>query len=426
MRDAMSQPDSEAVVIAEIIRTRGEYLDECGLSDEDFTVNEAAWAFDAMQKMVAAGEPIDAFSVGLREPRAETWVLRVYDTPTHAAHFHAGEIRQATVRRRLADVATTILRDVQETEDPEALIDMAKSRIESTTTSIHQPLVYVGDLIDDVVAQAEHPREVSASPWASVTDTLGGGFRPGALYVLAARPGIGKSAVAMQIASALAEHGPVAFTSLEMPREEIVRRIISQQNRMPHYLLESGRPLDDLWKARIEGWKSQTPASMAVAIDDRATVRMSDVRSHARAVRRPSGRIAGVVIDYLQLMSGPKGQSRYEIVSENSRLCKIMAMELHCPVILLSQLNRNSENRIDRRPGLADLRDSGAIEQDADVVMMLSRDPSWEPPGPGEQPMPMPLDLDVLKNRHGPTMNHTLYWEGSQMRTYDMTPNEEW
>jgi replicative DNA helicase len=425
MSTLMSLPESEAVVIAEIIRSRGEYLDECGLTDEDFTVNEAGWAFAAMVRMQAKGEPIDAFSVGLREPRAEAWVLKIYDTPTYASHFHTHEVRQATVRRRLREVAATIMRDVTETEDPEGLIDSARARIDSANAGMMQPLTYVGDIIDEVIEQAGNPRLVYASPWASVTDTLGGGFRPGALYVLAARPGIGKSAVAMQIASALAEHGPVAFSSLEMPREEIVRRIIAQQNKMPHHLLESGKPLPDLWKARIDGWQQQAPRSMAIAMDDRASVTIADVRSFARSVRRPAGRIAGVVIDYLQLMGGPKGQSRYEIVSENSRLCKVMAMELHCPVIMLSQLNRNSENRIDRRPGLADLRDSGAIEQDADVVMMLSRDPNWEPPGPGMPPEPMPLDLDVLKNRHGPAGNHTLYWEGSQMRTYDAT-NTEW
>jgi replicative DNA helicase len=145
---------------------------------------------------------------------------------------------------------------------------------------------------------------------------------------------------------------------------------------------------------------------------------MSDVRAFARSVKRPAGRIAGVVTDYLQLMSGPAGQSRYEIVTENARQFKIMARELDCPVILLSQLNRNSENRMDKRPGLADLRDSGAIEQDSDVVMMLYKDPDFEQAPVDMPPLPVPLELNVPKNRHGATRLITLRWEGTQMRAY--------
>lgn len=175
--------------------------------------------------------------------------------------------------------------------------------------------------------------------------------------------------------------------------------------------------MPEIWKAKIEDWKIRAPHS--VAIDDRSTVTMTDIRTFVRAVRRPSGRIVGIVVDYLQLMSGAPGASRFEVVSENARQFKLLAREMDCPVIMLSQLNRNSEHRVDKRPTLSDLRDSGAIEQDSDVVMMLYRDPEFEQPAMNAPPLPVPLELNVAKNRHGPTVMTQLMWEGSQMRAHD-------
>lgn len=331
------------------------------------------------------------------------------------APYYAGIVADKAVRRRVQMVATTIAAS-STGGDVNDLIEIARKGLDEATGLQRQSLTYVGDLIEQVVADAERPRRVYPTPWDGLSGILGGGFRPGALYVVAARPGIGKTAIALQMASALADNGPVAFSSMEMPKEELVRRIISQGAHMPHFLLEGGRPMPEMWKARIEDWNLSAPH--AIAINDRATLTPADVGSFARAVRRPSGRIAGIVTDYLQLMQGAPGASRQEIVAEGARQHKMLAMELDCPVILLSQLNRNPEQRMDKRPMLSDLRESGAIEQDADVVMLLYRDPDFEQAGPGEVPLPVPLELNVAKNRHGPTMVHTLSWEGSQMRAF--------
>lgn len=408
-------PQCEAIVIAKAAATGGEFLDEIEVTVDDFISTDAALAFEAMKRMMAVGTPIDAMSVGIEEPRAEQYVWRSTNMPLHAAHFHADMLHEAGVRRRLVAVATRIMSGA-DNQELGTLIDTARQEIDHAAGLRRQPLTYLGDLIDEVVLDAERPRKVYPSPWQGLTDILGGGFRPGALYVLAARPGLGKTAIALQLATALAQAGPVAFSSLEMPKEELVRRIISQGVQMPHHLLEQGRPMPEHWRQKIATWQDYAPHS--IAIDDRATVTMSDVRAFARSVKRPAGRIAGVVTDYLQLMSGPAGASRYEIVTENARQFKIMARELECPVILLSQLNRNSEQRMDKRPTLSDLRDSGAIEQDADVVMMLYRDPDFDPGPPGAVPVPVPLELNVAKNRHGATLTHTLAWEGSQMRAF--------
>lgn len=397
------------------------------LRPPDFYSPRHETIFEAIVALVAAGRPVDVISVAdlllhqekLTQAGGPEYLHGLTSAVSTAvqAPYYADIVHQKAVRRRVVEASVITARNA-ETMDIGDLLDGARKRIDDAAGLQRQSLVYVGDLIEKVVADAERPRRVNAGPWGSVNDTLGGGFRPGALYVVAARPGIGKTAIALQIAASLAAAGPVAFISLEMPREEITRRIIAQGVGMPHALLEKGQPLPEYWKKRITDW-SLDGAPHNIAMDDRANLHMSDARSFARAVQRPSTRkLGGVVIDYLQLMGGPAGQSRYEIVSENSRQAKVMGMELECPVILLSQLNRNSEGRVDKRPGLHDLRDSGAIEQDADVVAMLYRDPEFEQPM-GGVPLPVPLEFNVAKNRHGPTMNHTLLWEGTQMRAYD-------
>lgn len=395
------------------------------LRPDDFYTPRHVLIYETVLRLLSSGAPTDTIAaVDDLVTRGELQGAGGADYVHHLttcvpvaiqATYHAAIVSEKAVRRRVLGVAQTIATSVA-TGEVNDLIETARSGLDTATGLQKQAITYVGDLIDEVVADAERPRRVYPTPWQGVTDILGGGFRPGALYVLAARPGIGKTAVALQIAAALADAGPVAFSSMEMPKEEIVRRIIAQGAQVPHHLLERGEPMPEYWKARIEEWCGVAPHS--IAINDRALVTAADVRAFARAVKRPSGRIAGVVTDYLQLMQGAPGVSRQEVVAENARQHKMLAMELDCPVILLSQLNRNPEARMDKRPLLSDLRESGAIEQDADVVMMLYRDPDFMPAGPHEVPVPIPLELNVAKNRHGPTYVHTLSWEGSQMRAF--------
>lgn len=413
--DLTDLPHSEAIVIAEIARTSGAFLDDIEVTVDDFQVNEAAWAFETMKRLYAEGQPFDWVAVGTVDARVMQYMGKVSDEPGWAAAFHAARLHEAGIRRRLDQAALWTHANVGAMELG-SLIDGARAKIDEAAGLRRAPLTYFGDIVDQVIADAERPRITYQSPWEGLDEILGG-FRPGALYILAARPGIGKTAIALQIAAELAMAGPVAMSSLEMPKEELVRRIIAQNVEMPHALLESGRPLPAYWKEKIDAWLHQAPH--ALAIDDRATVTISDIRAFARSVKRPSDSIAGVVVDYLQLMSGPAGASRYEIVTENARQFKLMARELQCPVIVLSQLNRDSEKRMDKRPSLSDLRDSGAIEQDADVVMMLYKDMDNMPMAPSDIPLPVPLELNVAKNRHGPTHMMTLMWEGSQMRAHD-------
>lgn len=395
------------------------------LRPDDFFTPRHVLIYETILRLLSSGAPTDAIAAvddllsrgELQRAGGADYIHHLTSCVPVAvqAPYHAGIVSEKAIRRRVLGVALSIESSLQ-TGEVTDLIERARHGLDHAVGLQKRSLTYVGDLIDQVVADAERPRRVYPTPWRGLTDILGGGFRPGALYVLAARPGIGKTAIALQIASALAEAGPVAFSSMEMPKEELVRRIISQGAQMPHHILERGEPMPELWKARIEEWSSYAPHS--IALNDNSSSSAAEVRAFARAVRRPSGRLAGIVTDYLQLMPGAPGQNRQEVVAENARQHKIMAMEMDCPVILLSQLNRNPEQRMDKRPQLSDLRESGAIEQDADVVMMLYRDPDQEQVGPSEIPIPIELELNVAKNRHGPTFVHTLRWEGSQMRAF--------
>lgn len=408
-------PGSEAVVIAEAIRTQGDFLDDTEITAADFVTNEGAWAYTAIRKMMATGIPIDTMSVGIEEPRVEVWLWKTSNLPTHAAAFHAEEIHKAGVRRRMLAIAEKI-KHTAATESVDTLIDTARRDIDEAAGLRRTTTTFVGDLIAPVLADSQRERVVYRTPWSELTDTLGGGFRPGALYVLAARPALGKTALLLQMLTGLADYGMVAFSSLEMPQDELVRRLIAQGAQISHGMLERGQPLAPVFAEKIERWRETAPVTMA--IDDRSTVGVSDIRAFARSVAR-TGPLAAIAVDYLQLISGPSGMKRYEVVSDITRQLKILAREMNAPVIALSQLNRGSEHRTDKRPMLADLRESGSIEQDADLVMLLHRDPLAEADhDPLLQRTTLPLELMVAKNRHGPTGTITLDWEGAFMRAY--------
>lgn len=382
--------------------------------------------FTSIQRVIASGMTPDSVTVTddllrrnlLNQAGGADYIHAVTDAVPIAmlAVHHAGIVVDRACRRRLVEAATRTLTTAM-TGEVADLIESARRDIDKAAGDRRQSLVYVGDIIDEVLAGTERPRDLIPTPWFGLTDLLGGGLRKGAVYVIAARPGIGKTAIMLQLASMMAAAGPVAMSSLEMPKEELILRLISQGTHIPHSLLEKGEPLGGEFKRRLARW-NETTSAHAIAIDDRGSVGMADVRAHARAVQRTGGIIGGVAIDYLQLMPGAPGVPRQEAVAENARQAKLLARDLDCPVILLSQLNRESEKRADGRPALSDLRDSGAIEQDADVVVLLYRDPNADG-NQGGVPIPIPLEFMVAKNRHGPTANIQVNWEGSQFRAYD-------
>ncbi|CAI4198578.1 replicative DNA helicase (plasmid) [Streptomyces albidoflavus] len=250
-------------------------------------------------------------------------------------------------------------------------------------------------------------------------DSLTNGLQPGQMVVIAARPAMGKSTLALDIArSAAIKHGlPTAFFSLEMSRQEITMRLYSAEARVALHHIRSGLVSEgDL--DRLAGRTSDIEAAPLI-VDESPNLSMMEIRSRARQMARSKTGLKLLVVDYLQLMkAGGTGrqENRQQEVSEMSRNIKLLAKELEIPVIALSQLNRGPEQRTDKKPMVSDLRESGSIEQDADMVILLHREDAYEK----ESPRAGEADLIVAKHRNGPTATITVAFQGHYSRFVDM------
>ncbi|MBR6382492.1 MAG: replicative DNA helicase, partial [Lachnospiraceae bacterium] len=239
------------------------------------------------------------------------------------------------------------------------------------------------------------------------------GFQPSDLILLAARPSMGKTALALNIAIHVAavERKHVAIFSLEMSKEQLVKRLLSQESHVDSQKLRTGNLADSEWAALIEG--AETVGKSLLAIDDTPGITVSELRSKCRKLQMEQG-LDMIIIDYLQLMSGSKkAESRQNEVSEISRSLKAIARELSVPILALSQLNRKAEERSDHRPQLSDLRESGAIEQDADVVMFIDRERS-------ENEEANKATVIIAKQRNGPIGDVNLMWLPKYTQFKDM------
>jgi replicative DNA helicase len=249
-------------------------------------------------------------------------------------------------------------------------------------------------------------------------DSLTNGFQPGQLIVVGARPAMGKSTLALDFARAASvKHDlTAAFFSLEMGRAEITQRLYSAESRVALHHLRSGsvteQDLDRLAR------RTQAIEAAPLVIDDSAELTCLEIRSRARRMKQSHG-LDLLIVDYLQLMktgSVRRAESRQQEVSDMSRDLKLLAKELEIPVIALSQLNRGPEQRTEKRPQVSDLRESGSIEQDADMVILLHREDAYEK----ESPRAGEADLIVGKHRNGPTATVTVAFQGHYSRFVDM------
>jgi replicative DNA helicase len=248
-------------------------------------------------------------------------------------------------------------------------------------------------------------------------DALTHGFHPGNMIVLAARPAVGKSTLGLDIARYASIHkgDTSVIFSLEMSRSEITMRMLSAEARVPLNNIRSGALSDEEWArmARRMGEISEAP----LFIDDSPNLSLMEIRAKARRLKQRHN-LKLIVIDYLQLMtSGKRVENRQQEVSEFSRQLKLLAKELNVPVVAISQLNRSPEQRSDKKPMLSDLRESGSIEQDADVVILLHRDDLYD-----QQARSGEADLIVAKHRNGPTRTITVSAQLHFARFTDMAP----
>lgn len=310
-----------------------------------------------------------------------------------SATFYAQLIADTAVRRRLVTAGAKIQQLGSTASDAEELVELARREVDQTLRAGATAVQFFGETIDDMLSKLDEKVSYVPSPWSSLNEIIGG-LRPGALYVVGARPAVGKSVVALQLAKALTNEGSVAFVSLEMSEADLQKRAVSSDAQ-----IDIGRIMDS--KLTPGDWVKVRDSrerfmSVPIAVLDNSSATITDIKRFARSVNRRKP-LAGIVVDYLQLMSPGPGdrRDRHEFVADMSRQLKILAMDLQVPVIALSQLNRSGEGREPREPKLSDLRESGAIEQDADVVILLHR----EIMGDKKSDMYML----VAKNRHGST-----------------------
>ena len=397
---------AEDAILGVTMITAGDVLDDLTLDPADFYEPARQDLYALMLRMRADGKPVDAFTLSEANPTRADELFRLTSTPVApaSAPYYADIIRSHAVRRRLGVAASRLV--ALTGDDPVALAEQAQGILDEATGTASGRVRFVKDYLPDVIARMESKHVFTPSPWPTLNTRIGG-FRPGAVYVIAARPGVGKSVIAAQIAARLAELGSVAFSSLEMTGEELVARLISERLRINVGNIKNARMNVRDWDRLARG--RQELEGLRVAIDDRTGISAADVRGFARSVKR-SGSLAGVVVDYMQLMVSKQRMDRHLQVADFSRQLKILAKDFHVPVIALSQLNRNSEASMLAVPKLSDLRESGAIEQDADVVMLLRREGEF----PNER-----LIIDVAKNRHGETGEVDLHWDGGYSRAVE-------
>lgn len=314
-----------------------------------------------------------------------------------SAAGYAKELMNAAGLSALQDTLTRCQQLALASTDAAEITELVRAELDAVVPDWQQGRM-LGDGLADTLASYREESRITPTPWSNLNHWIGG-WRPGALYVIAARPGVGKTLMGVQAALALAKEGPVALHTLEMPEREVHNRIIAHaaQVNVGHLKgRENGRD-----SVTASDWDAindvlDTLDGLPVSIDARPNVLPSDIRAHARALSR-QGELAGIVVDYLQLMDPPRAKNvaRHEMVAKISRSLKEMAKEFDCPVIALSQLNRASEARGSTGPSLGDIRESGAIEQDADVVILLNY-PKIE-----GKPDRSRLLAQVAKNRHG-------------------------
>ena len=381
------------------------------LEPEDFYREAHQLIYRAVLDLLDAGEAVDTVTLSDRlRSRRElervggngylTTLVNTVPTAANAEHY-ARIVSEKALMRRLIAAATEIARDVYEGDDDvAALIDRAEQRIfhiaqgrrRQGHVRLHDVLVRTFEHLEQLSA---HKGDVIGVPTGfKKLDTMTTGLHPSELIILAARPSVGKTTLSLNISLNAARHGvPVAFFSLEMAREQLALRLLSAEAAVNMQRLRTGYVSEEDWSrlTRAASRLSEAP----FYIDDTPNLSIMELRARARRMKAEHD-IGLVVVDYLQLMhTRGRAENRQQEISEISRSLKALARELEVPVIALSQLSRAVEQRQDRRPQLSDLRESGAIEQDADVVIFL-----WENPDYKDSLL---IEAIIAKQRNGPT-----------------------
>ncbi len=389
--------------------------------------------YEAILDLYGRGEPADAITLSAEltkrgelgrvggAPYLHTLISSV---PTAAnAGYYARIVCERAILRRLVEAGTRITQmGYSDTGEVDQVVDRAQAEIyavtEQRTSEDYAPLAEIMEgTLDEIEAIGSRGGTMVGVPTGFTDlDNLTNGLHPGQLVVVAARPGLGKSTLALDFArSASIKSGLTSVIfSLEMTRNEITMRLLSAEARVGLHHMRTGSLGDDDWTKLAR--KMSEVASAPLFIDDSPNMTMMEIRAKCRRLKQRHD-LKLVVVDYLQLMSsGKRVESRQQEVAEFSRALKLLAKELEVPVVALSQLNRGPEQRTDKKPMLSDLRESGSIEQDSDMVILLHREDAYE----RESPRAGEADFIFAKHRNGPTATITVAFQGHYSRFVDM------
>ena len=429
--------EAERSVIGSMIMDRDAIMTASEiLIEEDFYQKQYGVLFGTMTELYNEGRPVDLVTLQDRLKEKElppelcsVEFIRdlVAAVPTSAnAKYYANIVKEKAVLRRLIKVSEGIANDCYLSREPvDAILEDTEKQIFDVVQN-KSTGDFVG--IDKIVLQSLESIEAASKTKGTVTGVSTGfydldyktaGLQPSDLILVAARPSMGKTAFVLNVAEhvAVKDKKTTAIFSLEMSKDQLVKRMLAMNSKVDSQAIRSGELRDDDWVKLVESVKEI--GSSGLIIDDTPGISISELRSKCRKYKLEHD-LGLVIIDYLQLMTGSrKTESRQQEVSDISRSLKALAREINAPIVALSQLSRAVEQRPDKRPMLSDLRESGAIEQDADVVMFIYRDDYYnkdtEEPGVAE--------IIIGKQRNGPTGTVKLGWQAQYTKFVNLERN---
>lgn len=422
--------DAEQAVLGAVFLSQDALIEAMEYVEaEDFYQHANQLVFQAMMNLNDEEEPVDVVTVQNELDRLNqiediggvSYLAELASAVPTAANttYYAKIVKNKSTLRRLINAATGIVqRSFEEDEDVDSIIDLSEKEIMDVSENRnHKGFRRISDVVKSSFEEIDKLYDQDSDVTGLSTgykdlDAMTTGFHKDELIILAARPGVGKTAFALNLAqnAATKSNATVAVFSLEMGAESLVNRMLCSEGSIDANALRTGKLDENQWNSLVVAMGSLSRTN--VYIDDTPGIKMAEIRSKCRRLLKESGKLDLVIIDYLQLIEGTGQENRQQEVSVISRNLKKLAKELHVPIIALSQLSRGVEARQDKRPMLSDIRESGSIEQDADIVAFLYRDDYYndedgddnnsEPQEEPEDPDVGEVEVIISKNRSGP------------------------